>query len=182
MCIDTAQANGLSLNANTSTASINFHIAKTLIGQILSTGLSITGNISFTGSLGSITQTIFGKIAAAFGKQSFAEQSTVITGTTTISAPFSQVYGVNNGGTSPIVITLPQAAAANVGTTLLFRRLFGSTSTTIININTVGATQVIYTGNNGSSTLVSVMASNVFINRVTSLYNGTNYNWYWSYS
>jgi len=180
MCIDTAQANGLSLNANTSTASINFHIAKTLIGQIVSTGLSITGNISFTGSLGSITQTIFGKIATAFGKQTFAEQSTVITGTTTISAPFSQVYGVNNGATTPITITLPQAAIGNVGVTLLFRRLAGSTSTTIININTTGATQLIYTGNNGSSTLVSVMASGVFINRVTSLYNGSSYNWYFN--
>jgi hypothetical protein len=180
MCIDTAQANGLSLNANTSTASINFHIAKTLIAKIVSTGLSITGNISFTGSLGSITQTIFGKIATAFGKQTFAEQATVITANTTLSAPFSQIYGVNNGATTPITITLPQAAIGNVGVTLLFRRLAGSTSTTIINMNTTGATQVIYTGNNGSSTLVSVMASGVFINRVTSLYNGTSYNWYFN--
>jgi hypothetical protein len=177
MCIDTAQANGLSLNANTSTASINFHIAKTLIGKILSTGLSITGNISFTGSLGSITQTIFGKIATAFGKQTFAEQSTVITGTTTISPPFSQVYSVFNGATA-FTITIPQASASNAGVILIFRRASGSTATTAVVLTTSGSTQLIYNSVNSATTSSSMLGSGVYIARFVSITNGTTYGWH----
>jgi hypothetical protein len=177
MCIDTAQANGLSLNANTGSSSINFHIAKTLIGQILSTGLSITGNISFTGSLGSITQTIFSNIATAFGKQTPSSSGSVITAATSLSPPFSEVYSVFNGATA-FTITIPQASVSNAGVILTFRRASGSTSTTAISLTTSGSTQLIYNGVNSGATTFSMLASGVYIIQFVSITNGTTYGWH----
>jgi hypothetical protein len=140
-------------------------------------GLSITGNISFTGSLGSITQTTFGKIATTFGKQTFAEQGTVITGTTSLSAPFSAVYSVFNGATA-FTITIPQASSANEGVILTFRRASGSTSTTAISLTTIGSTQSIYNGVNNGTATFTILGSGAYIFRLVSITNGSTYGWY----
>lgn len=175
MCIDTANSNGLSLNSTNN--GINFHIAKTLIAQVLSTGLSVTGNLSFTGSLGSITQSIFSNIATAFGKQTPSSSGSVITAATTLSPPFSQVYSVFNGATA-FTITIPQASASNAGVILCFRRASSSTSTTVVSLTTTGSTQSIYNGVNSGSTTFSMLASGVYIIRFVSITNGTTYGWH----
>ena len=88
------------------------------------------------------------------------------------------MYGVNNGATTPMTITLPQAAIGNVGTFITFRRLFGSGSTTVVNITTTGGTQTMYNLANVGQTSHGFLTSGTYINRICSMYNGSTYNWY----
>ncbi len=173
--IQTLAGNGIGIQAVYGT--INNFIGTSLIAQILSTGLSVTGNLSFTGSLGSITQSIFSNIATAFGKQTPSSSGSVITAATTLSPPFSEVYSVFNGATA-FTITIPQASAANAGVILCFRRASGSTTTTVVSLTTTGSTQSIYNGVNSGSTTFSMLASGVYIIRFVSITNGTTYGWH----
>jgi hypothetical protein len=136
-------------------------------------------NISFTSTLNSMTTAIFSAINTAFGKQTFAEAG-YITGSVTITQPFSQIYSINNGTTTPITISIPVASISNAGVILTFRRSNLSTSTTVINITCVGGTQTIYNLTNTGQTSHGFITSGSYINRITSLYNGTSYNWYFT--
>ena len=135
-------------------------------------------NISFTGTLNTMTTTIFSAINTAFGKQTFSEAG-YITGSVTITTPFSQVYSINNGTTTPITITLPNATATNAGVILTFRRSSASTSTTVVFVTTLGA-QTIYNQINSGAATQGFLPNSNYINRITSLYNGTTYNWYFT--
>ena len=199
MCIDTAQANGLSLNANTSSASINFHIAKTLIGKIVSTGLSITGNISFTGTLNSISTTVFAylsgttsNIQTQFGhilggttgftglrltNKYLLSNMSLITAATVLTFPTNQFYSINSA--SAITITLPLINnLQNCGVTITFRRTI--TASVAISFTVSGGTQLIYNLANTSGNTMALLPSGSHCCTIASLYQSSisTYAWY----
>jgi hypothetical protein len=151
MCIDTAQANGLSLNANTSTASINFHIAKTLIGKILSTGLSIT-NITFSGTLNSVSTTIFSYISGLTSSaQTQLDSKVSLSSNNTYSG--TQTYNGNISFTGTL----------NSMTTTIFSSIstaFGKQNSSNVLISTSTTLSVpfasIYTLTNGSNITITL--------------------------
>jgi len=214
--IQTQAGNGIGIQAVFGT--INFFCGTTLRTQVTSTGLDVTGNISYTGTiagisstvlgylsgatsniqtqisnlisgttshtnisfsgtLNSMTTTIFSAINTAFGKQTSALAGSVITGVITLSAPFANVYSINNGSTA-FTITLPQASASNAGVILTFRRATGSTTTTIISLTTTGSTQTLYNTTNTGGTTLTLLASGAYIARICSITNNTTYGWY----
>jgi len=167
LCISSSSAstNGLGFNADNSSGGINFHIAKTLVGQILSTGLSITGNMSFTGTLNTVSTTIFSYISTLTSNVQ-TQINNMLSGTTgfgnvklnnkywisgcaVITANISlTTYPIGNefwsiNVSSAITITLPTIAAANLGTCITFRRTAGSTTAPISFVVT-GGTQSIF--------------------------------------
>ena len=214
--IQTLAGNGIGIQAVYGT--INLFCGTTLRTQVTSTGLSITGdisytgtiagisstvlgylsgatsniqtqisniisgstshtNITFSGTLNSMTTTIFSAINTAFGKQTASSAGGVITGATSLSAPFANVYSVNNGATA-FTITIPQASASNAGVILTFRRATGSTTTTVISITTSGSTQSMYNVSNGTGTTLVLLASGGYTSRICSITNGSSYAWY----
>jgi hypothetical protein len=131
------------------------------------------GNISFTGTLNSMTSTIFSSINTAFGKQNSA--NTLISTSSTLTAPFASVYTLTNG--SNIIITLPDATASNAGVNLLFRRTVAVTTT--ITFTTSGGTQNIYNSTNTGAVSPVLLPSSTYILRLSSMtINGTTYAWF----
>jgi hypothetical protein len=63
---------------------------------------------------------------------------------------------------------------------LTFRRSTGSTSTTVVFITCVGGTQSIINQINSGATTQGFLPNSTYINRITSLYNGSSYNWYFT--
>ena len=201
MCIDTAQSNGLSFNSNNGSSSINFHIAKTLIGQILSTGLSITGNISFTGTLNSISTTVFGYLSGATSNIQ-TQINDMLSGTTGFgNVKLNNKYWLTGNGlitgnislttypianefwsvnvTTATTITLATIAVNNVGTKLTFRRTGGTTTVAVSFIGN-GTQSVFNLTNTGGTTPQALMPSGSYSVTIVALYqtSTSTFGWY----
>jgi hypothetical protein len=168
--IQTLAGNGIGIQAVYGT--INNFIGTSLISQVASTGLSVTGNLSFTGTLNSMTTSIFSAINTAFGKQNSA--NTLISTSSTLSSPFASIYTLTNG--SNVTITLPDATASNAGVNLLFRRTVAVTTT--ITFTTSGG-QNIYNSTNSAATSPVLLPASTYILRLSSMtINGSTYAWF----
>jgi len=194
--IKTLAGNGIGIQAVYGT--INNFIGTTLRTQVTSTGLSVTGNISFSGTLNSVSTTVFGYISSltssaqtqfnnlANGTTAFSTitlsnkyklaQNSLITGNVTLSYYLNEIYSINV--TTATTITLPTIAGANVGTKVRFRRTAGTTTVAISFIGN-GSQSVFNSSNTGGTTAQALMPSGSYSVTLCALYQSSTSTFAW---
>lgn len=156
-------------------------------------------NISFTGTLNTISTTIFGYLSGATsniqtqitnlanGSTAFSTitlsnkyklaQNSLITGNITLTYYLNEIYSINV--TTATTITLPSIAGANVGTKVVFRRTGGTTTVAVSFIGN-GTQSVFNLINTGGTTAQALMPSGSYSVTLCALYQTSTgtFGWY----
>lgn len=162
-------------------------------------------NISFTGTLNSISTTVFSYISGLTSSaqtqiSNIINGTTTLTGTTKITTlqvlnkqtlcspvltggsasytfPMAEMYYISVSG--PQTITLPAITTTSVGVKVIFRRAPSTGSTIVITFNVSGGTQLIYNLSNTGANSVALLASGVFsVTLCAGFLTASTYAWY----
>ena len=162
-------------------------------------------NISFTGTLNSISTTVLSHISGLTSsaqtqisnilngtsiftgttrintlqlvdRQSLGS-AVLITGSTTLSIPLAEQYYISVS--SAQTINLPAITATSVGMRVIFRRAPATGSTIVITFAVTGGTQLIYNLANSGSNSVALLGSGVFsVELCSGFLTASTYAWY----
>jgi len=153
----------LGVTGATTMSSATISSTLTVTGNATFNALGVTGATTMSSATISSTLTVTGNATfnalASIGNQ-YVNNANYYTGNFTISSPISAVYCL--APTVAQVITLPAASASNVGCTIIFRRVGGTT--------TVGVTTSISVYNGSNTLVTTILGSGQYTVKLTSCY------------